>query len=146
MRFQSTQASCGPASLRNALQVLGIERSEEELASLSGCTTQGTSPRGMMRALLLIAKDNPRVMPGPLTERRDDIAILRLSACIQKGHPVILMVDNDEHWAVCFGTLGSDIFHLADSADEEMVRHYSAERLLERWRGTTKNAYYGIIL
>jgi len=147
MRFQSTQASCGPAALRNALLARGIERSEEELAKLSGYNAaKGTSPKGMMRALIMIAKDEPGVLPAPMSERQEDVALLRLRAAHDAGHVAILIVDNDEHWVVSFGTLGRDIFHISDSADSEMVLHYSPQQLVERWRGPGRRPFYGIIV
>lgn len=147
MRFQSTQASCGPAALRNALLARGIVRSEEELAQLSGYRADvGTTPRGMMRALILVAKDHPELMPGPMSESKADIAILRLMAAHRAGMVAILLVDSDEHWVVSFGTLGDRVIHVSDSADSEMVLHYSPERLIERWRGTSRKAFYGIIV
>lgn len=147
MRFQSTQASCGPAALRNALLARSIVRSEEELAKLSGYRADvGTSPRGMMRALILIAKDHPELMPAPLAEARADIALLRLMAAHRAGSVVILLVDSYEHWVVSFGTLGDKVIHVADSADNEMVAHYNPEELLQRWRGVGKKPYYGIIV
>ena len=146
MRFQSTAASCGPASLRNALLARGIARSEEELARLAGCTTDGTTARGMMRALLLVAKEHHGILPGVLSERRDDIALLKLVAAHRAGCAAILCVDDNSHWAVSFGMLGDSIFHLADSADDELVLHLSPEALLSRWKSSLKNCYYALIV
>lgn len=147
MRFQQTQASCGPAALRNALLARGVERSEEELAKLCGYRADiGTSPKGMMRALILIAKDHPALLPGPFAERQSDVAMLRLLAAHRAGYVAILLVDSDEHWVVSFGTLGDQIIHVSDSADSEMVLHYTAEQLLARWRGPGRKPYYGILV
>lgn len=146
MRFQSNQASCGPASLRNALLARGISRSEDELAKLSGCTTDGTHARGMMRALLLVAKEHPGLLPGVLAERRPDIAILKLLAAHRAGSAAILCVDKYQHWVCSFGTLGDSVIHVADSADSEMVLHYSPGQLIERWQGEGAKPYYGILL
>jgi hypothetical protein len=99
-----------------------------------------------MRALLLIAKDQPGWLPGVLSERREDIALLRLTAAHREGSAAILCVDGDTHWVVSFGMLGSSIFHIADSADDELVLHLSPGALIERWRGTSRNAFYGLIV
>ena len=148
MRFQSTQASCGPASLRTALLARGITRSEDELIRLSGCSNQGTTPRGLMRAALLVAKDSPGLIPGVLSERRDDVALLRLLAAHRAGSVGILLVDNGEHWVVSFGILGEadPIFHVADSDDQELVLHYRAAKLADRWRSDYAKPFYAIIL
>src|SRR5689334_13934959 len=99
MRLQSTTASCGPAALRNALLARGIERSEDELASLAGYkAADGTSARGMVRALVLVAKDHPELMPAVLSEAREDIAVLRLMAAHRAGLVGVLLVDNWDHW------------------------------------------------
>lgn len=147
MRFQSTQASCGPAALRNALLARGVERSEEELAKLSGYKApQGTSPKGMMRALIAVARDLPHILPAPIAEKDEDVAILRLRAAHDSGHVAILIVDNDEHWVVSFGTLGRSIFHISDSADSEMVQHLTPDKLIARWRGPGRKPFYAILV
>lgn len=149
MRYQSTAASCGPAALQNGLRARGIERSEDELTVLSGCTVSGTSGRGMMRALLAIAKDHPGLLPSVLSESRPDIAILRLLEALRSGYVVFQIVDNLEHWVVAFGLLGAadrTVVHVADSQDGELVRHYTPSQMLERWRGPGKKPYYGIIV
>lgn len=143
MRFQSTQASCGPASLRNALLALGIERSEEELSQLSGCTaTNGTPPKGLIRAITQITGAEP----GVIYEAREDVAVLRLVEALRVGRPVILCVDRDEHWVVAFGLLGPDVVHVADSADNELVKHYRPRDLASRWRGVGRRPFYGILV
>ena len=152
MRFQSTQASCGPAALRNALLCHRIERSEAELELLTGCTApDGTSPKGIVKALSLVAKDAPSVSPSVLSEARPDVAILRVIAALQAGHVVILCVDEFEHWVVAFGLLGMGariIVHVSDSADSEMVQHLTPDELLARWRGPegTRKPYFGVIV
>ena len=147
MRFQSTQASCGPAALRNALLVRGVERSEEELAALCGYKpSNGTSAKGMMRALILVAKEHPGLMPAVLAESRGDVAILRLMAAHRAGIVGVLLVDNWEHWVVSFGTLGEATVHVSDSDDTELVKHYSLEQLERRWRGAGRKPYYGILI
>jgi len=150
LRFQSTTASCGPASLRTALLARGIVRSEDELASLAGFkASEGTSPKGIVRALAAIAVEHPEVQPALLSEARDEIAILRLVNCLMGGSVVILCVDDNEHWSVAFGLLGlgvSTIIHVYDPAETEMVKHYKPGELLARWRGPGKKPYYGIIV
>lgn len=146
MRFQSHAASCGPASLRTALMARGVTRSEDELAKLSGCTTNGTTAKGMMKALLLVAKEHPVLLPGVLSESREEIALMWLAQAHRAGYAAILCVDNDEHWVVSFGMLGESVFHIADSADEEMVLHYTRPQLAARWRGLGKKPFYGIVV
>lgn len=147
MRLQSTHASCGPTALRNALSARGVARSEDELARLSGCTARGTSARGLLRAILAIAADVPELVPGVISERRADIALLRLLEALRAGSVAILCVDQWDHWVVGFGLLGRDTIHVSDSADTEMVLHYKPAQLLARWAPPgARGAYYGILL
>lgn len=146
MRYQSKPASCGPTALRNALQARGVLRSEDELASLVGCTAAGTSARGLLRAVHMIAVDEPKIAPGVLSERRGDVALLKLHAALRSGIAGILCVDGFEHWVCAFGLLGDSTIHVADSAEPELVLHYGPTKLLERWRGPGKAGFYGILL
>lgn len=146
MRFQSTSASCGPAALRNALLARGIKRSEDELAALASCDSEGTTAKGMMRALIAIAKDNSHVLPAPFMESREDIAFIKLVNALQNGHVVIMCVDGFEHWVCAFGLLGRNVVHVADSGDAELVHHYDPVALCQRWKGLGRKPYYGIIV
>ncbi len=150
MRFQSTAASCGPACLRNALLCHGVIRSEAELETLTGCTaTDGTSPKGILRALASISQEHPQVKPGVISESRPDVAILKLVAALTSGHVVIMCVDNEDHWVVGFGLLGSGAsvtIHVSDPADSEMVEHMAPSDLLRRWEGQGRKPYFGVIV
>lgn len=143
IRFQSTAANCGPAAVRNALLALGIPRSEEEIETLTGATAaDGTGPKGILKALHAVLPSPP----GVINEAREDVAILKLLAALQAGHPVICCVDNDEHWVAAVGTLGNQILLVADSADNELILAYSPENFLSRWEGPTRRPYYGCVL
>lgn len=146
MRFQSHAASCGPAALRNALLARGIERSEDELGQLSGCTTNGTAARGLLKAVHLIAVEHPQIRPGIIREKRGDIALLKLHAAHRAGVVGILCVDRFEHWVTSFGLLGEGVFHVADSGDNELIKHYSPDELIERWAPPGKHPFYAILV
>ena len=148
MRFQSNASSCGPAALRNALLCLGITRSEQELETLSGCSAaDGTSPKSVLKALRLIGQDSALGIPwGVINESREDVALLRLIFALQSGHPVIMVVDNDEHWVVAFGLLGNTVVHVVDSADSELVQHLNPSALMHRWHGQGRKPFYGIVV
>lgn len=150
MRFQSNQANCGPAALRNALQCHGVSRSEQELEKLTGCSAaEGTTPRGILKALTLVAKDHPEVSPGVINEGRENVALLQLLESLRNGHVVILLVDEWDHWVVAFGLLGSGSgirIHLSDSADAELIQHHTPKSILARWKGQGRKPYYGIVV
>lgn len=150
MRFQSTAANCGPAALRNALQCHGIQRSEAELETLAGFTAaDGTSPKGLCKALAAIAKDHTEVANAVIHEGRDTVAILQLLEAIRNGHVVICLVDGWDHWVVAFGLLGggrNTRLHISDSADPELVQHYTPAAFMARWKGQGRKPYYGIVV
>lgn len=150
MRLQSTQASCGPACLRNALLCHGIIRSEQELEQLAGTTAAtGTSPEGLRKAIASITVEHPELQNTRLSEIRADVAILKLIAALQSGHVVLMCVDSYEHWVLAFGLLGGGakiIVHVCDPDDNEMIIHYRTDALLQRWKGPGKKPFYGIIV
>lgn len=150
LRLQSTQANCGPACLRNALLCHGINRSEQELEQLAGTTgSNGTSGKGLIKALASISAEHPEVRPGVISEGRADVAILKLLAALNAGHVVILCADSNEHWILAFGTLGSGvriIVHVCDPEDNELVIHMKPDDLLRRWEGPGRKPYYGVIV
>jgi ABC-type bacteriocin/lantibiotic exporter with double-glycine peptidase domain len=150
LRLQSTQASCGPACLRNALLCHGISRSEQELEQLCGTTAAaGTSSKGLAAGLKLLRTEHPEIAPGVIAEARDDVAILKLLAALNAGHVIIMCVDDNEHWVLAFGTLGSGtriLVHVCDPAENEMILHMRPEELLARWKGPGRKAYYGVIV
>lgn len=149
MRFQSTLANCGPAALRTALAIRGILRTQEELEALSGCTTEGTSPKGMLAALRAISSENPDISPDVISETNWEVALLKLLEAHRSGFSVILCVDRDEHWVVSFGFIGQVErmrIHVSDAGDSELVKHYRPGELVERWRGLGRRPYYGIVV
>jgi hypothetical protein len=149
VRLQGTQANCGPAALRNALLCHGIIRSEQELETLTGCSApSGTTGKGLLKALRAISEEHPGVTPMVIKESRGDVAMLKLRAVLYDGHVAVLCVDNFEHWAVAFGTLGRDICHISDSADSEMVTHLSWSEVMERWRGPegSRWPFYAVVV
>jgi len=140
--FQSTRSSCGPASISNALESLGIKRTEAELASLCGQTADGTSPKGIIKCLKAIGNG---VKAEVFRERRDEVAVLGLWHSIsERGRPFILLVDEFDHWVACVGHIGPR-FVVVDSADNALVLFLSAPDLLARWVGPD-GGYHAIAL
>lgn len=150
MRLQSTQANCGPACLRNALLCHGITRSEVELEQLCGTTgTDGTPPPNLIKGLKAIALEHNELSPGVLYEARPDVALLKLIATLGAGHVVIMLVDQNEHYVLAFGLLGSGariVVHVCDPAENEMIIHMKPAELLQRWEGPGRKPFYGIIV
>lgn len=143
MKFQTTKSSCGPAALGNALQALGIQRSEEELAALCKTTPQGTTARNLRGALATIEG----VRNVAIEESRPDVAALRLMQAIYEGRPVICCVDGWEHYAVAVGVLGfGKRIVVVDSGDNDLVVVKTVDEFLDWWRGPGKKSFWGVVL
>jgi hypothetical protein len=142
MRLQDSQANCGSVAVKNALCALGIDRSTEECEILCGTTaTQGTTPRRMIKGLESIHELDVAI----ISETRKEIALLLLQSALRDGRPVIILVDNNEHWISAIGLLGDRII-IADGADYELVTSNNSEGLLTRWCNSSskRQSYYGI--
>jgi hypothetical protein len=60
------------------------------------------------------------------------------------GRPSVLVVDLDEHYVALVGSLG-DRFIVIDSAENQLVFHYSQNELMARWKSQNES-YYAIVL
>lgn len=146
MKFQSRKSSCGPAALANALEAVGIKRSEEELAALCKQTaTGGTAGKALRSAL----SNMEGVINAEIHEARSDVAILRLLQSLYDGRPVICCVDTWEHWAVAAGVLGfGKRIVCIDSGDNDLVVMRTVDEFLDWWRGPegATKLYWGVIV
>lgn len=138
MRQQSHAHTCGAVALCNAAEALGIRLTEEKAIKLAGTDPiTGTSPAGMKKALKQL-----RLVPEDFSHKHPGIAFLTLSGAVVNGNPVLMTVDDDEHWIVAIGVLGPRIV-VADSADPGTVAVLSPAMLMKRWRADT---CYGIVV
>lgn len=145
MRYQSNRASCGPASLHNALAALGINRTEEELITLCKQTTDGTSSKNLCAAIKSISTEAAKLYGDTLKWGKMEDAWVGLWFVVaQRGRPAILCVDNFEHWVACVGYLGGR-FMVVDSAEIGLVFYYTREELERRWEGP-KGGFHAIIV
>lgn len=149
-RYQTLPSSCGPAAIRNALDLLGHLRSEDEIRTLVGTTVDGVSAPRMLKALRSLRESCGLMGPLELKDREPAIGMLRLLEALRHGRPVICCVrtvDPWDHWAVAGGVLG-DAIVCVDSGDDERVRIRPPESFLSWWRGpdTVRRPYYGILL
>ena len=145
MKYQSNRSSCGPASLHNALASLGIERSEDELIKLCKQTPEGTSVRNLAAAIKAISTDTEPLYGESIAYSVFSNAWVGLWFVVaQRGRPVILCVDELDHWVACIGYLGQR-FVVVDSAEVGLVFCYSKDQLDERWV-SPKGKYYGLVV
>lgn len=137
--MQDTAANCGPASLSNALQAVGVIRSQAECETLCRTSgTDGTSIKGLQSGIKAVGR-----YPVALNERRYDVARLRLRDALVWGQAAVLCVDQNEHWVAAVGLIGHRIL-IADPADNELVLSLAIDELKARWGHG--NRYYGVIL
>lgn len=136
MRMQSTEASCGPTAMVNALSALGLKRELQECEKLCRCSaTTGTSTPKLIAALRSI----PGLDVNRIYEKKPTSALWHLNGALSLGRPVILCVDSSSHWVAAIGQLGVGTlavrYMVADSGDMELVLSYDFKALLERWKG-----------
>lgn len=135
--MQDSAANCGPASVSNALQALGIIRTQAECETLCKTNaTDGTTGKNIAKGLKALGCHG-----HPIREKRADVALAFLMSALGKGRPVILCVDDWEHWVAAVGLLGQRVL-VCDPADNELVTSYEPEALMKRWAAP---AYYGVI-
>lgn len=144
MRFQSNRSACGPAALHNALSALGIARSEDELIQLTGQKPAGTSAAGLLKAIRAISDAaNPLVGEAVMWRNKDEAIRGLWWYLTERGRPLILCVDNFDHWVACTGYLGYR-FAVMDSADNRLAIYYDVRGLTARWEKDGR--FYAIVV
>ena len=138
---QRKSYDCGPKSLLNACTVAGIDLDEETVdIACAAHPIHGCDEGKLLRAcdiLEIQAEGRETVDP--------DEAYEWLSGCMVLGFPVILCVEDFEHWVTAVGMLGNSIL-IADPWKNK-VSSYSREEVLNWWCHSTETPpYYGIII
>ena len=125
---QPNSWQCGPFALKHALLVYGRVTHEDDLARLAGSTESvGTDERGLARALeahggtLKIIRRRTR-----LGARRE------LTSWLRRGVPVLLCVDQWDHWITAVADLGPRVALFDSHFDNAVFRTEPWHRLLER--------------
>jgi predicted double-glycine peptidase len=150
VRYQQNEYSCGPASVQNALIVLGERPSQAKLALIAGTTeADGTDEDGVVRAILaagyqadVVATSDPRK------------AWAHLVYSLMVGRPLVLCTARWGHWICAVGTCGKRII-VADPARlpnlmrENGIVVMNRDRLLKLWAAARRvrgkgPKYYGV--
>lgn len=142
MRFQTKRSSCGPAAGANACEAIGLSRTEDEMAALMGTKPDGTDAKQMKKGLQATG-----IKLGLIVEKRVHPAMLAMYFCLDTGKPVVIPVEQWEHWVVVVGKLGTR-YIVIDSAGDELVKIMDGDELAKWWsfnNGKTEN-FYGIVL
>lgn len=138
MRAQRKGYWCGIASIANALEVLGIRRTQREIAKLCDVNeAAGTDETEMKRALLANGVGVDEVHTDSNAS-----AINWLYQHLYGTGPLILCVDNDEHWVTVVGVCVNR-FVVFDPARNTGVEVHDRESLSARWVNSD-GIYYGI--
>lgn len=99
---QETSYSCGPASLKYALCILGYSPREEQLRKLARTTWRGTQTTKLLGAARRFGL-KPRIQM--FFEDQWDEARAWLEGELREGRPVILDVEGYEHYVVAVQSL-----------------------------------------
>jgi ABC-type bacteriocin/lantibiotic exporter with double-glycine peptidase domain len=138
VRAQRKGYWCGIASIANALEVLGIRRTQREIAKLCDVSEDaGTDETEMKRALMANG-----VAVDEWHEDCPDQSELWVRHCTANGWPAILCVDSDEHWVTVIGLCG-ERYLLFDPARNTGIEVHDKVSLNARWVNDD-GVYYGL--
>jgi hypothetical protein len=134
---------CGLAAASNALELIGIHRDQEELATLCHVTKKhGTDEHEVMRALMACG-----AKVSPWSSRRKKLSMQWLQSSLLNTGPVILAVSDEQHWVTVIGSLTQTTFLVFDPATGEGLGHYHWDEIAAWWRVSNHRggpSYYGI--
>ncbi len=138
MKRQINSHYCGVASIANALEVLGIRRSQREIARLCDVRPEvGTDETELKRALL-----GNRVDVDEWLHKEDENSRAWLYSHLFGSGPVVLCLDESDHWSTAIGVC-KDKFLVFDPARDCGVEVHSWDTLRFRWRDT-EDGFYGV--
>lgn len=149
MELQQRKYSCGPAAVRAALYVLGHKVTEAALRKWAGTTSEGTDERGILRAVHHYDHVGKEYQSESGKRSWD-----WLRDSIARGKPVLLCVDQWDHWVAVVGRLGTRVLLFdPDSTGRRRKKYsglelYTESELRARWgyhdNNGRKGIYYGI--
>lgn len=138
VKRQSTSYFCGVASIANALEALGIRRSQREIARLCHVTPEaGTNENEMLRALFA---NGLKVDAWHSAEAKQSDEWLWLQ--VGNYGPAILSVDACEHWVTVIGVCATD-YIIFDPSRNHGIEVHTFATLKERWFDCD-DGYYGL--
>lgn len=145
MRFQRKFWTCGPAAVVNAARALGLRIAESRIASIAGTNEKDGTDDGPLiegiRGVGLTAKS--------LNTEDRGAAWAFVRSSVNDGHPVILCVDDYQHWITVIGVIGDRVI-IADSTNTEKnrkengIHSLSRSDLLKRWKNKKLLEFFAI--
>lgn len=135
MKLQDDGYSCGPYAVYNALKALGRDSLDvEEIANAAGTDPKaGTDERGIKAALGAYGYTTT-TLQGP----GRDTFWEQLTKALTKD-PVILVVDDNDHWVTLIGKLGDRVI----CADPENTKANKRENGVETYSKAELMEYIG---
>jgi hypothetical protein len=123
---QSRGYSCGPAAMRNALAVLGIRASEDELREVMGARPWiGTPDEGFVQAADALDLDHEHVVDG-------EVDLLRLET--QRGNPCIVDWRYGQHYVCVVAVTDRHVLFVdSNPRDSELGRMLTHARFVQLW-------------
>ena len=135
MKRQKSPWSCGAAVVRNALRVFKCRVSENEIRGIAGTTKQfGTSEKGILSAIRAYGF---KAVEHHIDDKEE--AWEWLHETLVEGKPVILCVENWEHWVVAIGSCGNTGIAVFDSSNfkvnlyENNTHVWDKKHLFHKW-------------
>lgn len=119
---------CGPFALKHALLTVGIFEDEWSIARDAGTDQDGTDEIELAKAARVYGCDL-----GMLRRHHAEDARGELIRCLVEGHPVLLCVEQWDHWVTVVHH-ENGVFVLFDSRDPAVIREVAWGWLAEKWR------------
>jgi ABC-type bacteriocin/lantibiotic exporter with double-glycine peptidase domain len=147
VELQERKFSCGPAACRAALYVLGHNVTEAALRKYAGTTPEGTDEKGIMRAINHYGHRTKEFQAESLKHSWS-----WLKKALGQGKPVLLCVDQWDHWIAAVGRLGGKIIIFDPDSSQGRKKYsglkvYNEHDLGKRWKFTEttgSSSYYAI--
>jgi len=121
--IQPDNLSCGVHAVASILQYYDKEVSTPELITLLGTNQDGTDTEPMINAL---SSFDLNIEINETSSPRDIIDSVR------SGYPMLITVDDWEHWVVIYGFSDEGIF-LLDSNRKNFRCHWHFNTFMDRW-------------
>ena len=144
---QPDEYSCGPTCVSNSLYLLGNAKvSFDEIKQACGTRWwKGTDESGLRRALRRLGYEGLEAQWPHKSDRKAALTWLREQHA--QNHPVILCVDNFDHWVLAAGSTEKTIIVLDPYGGHRgaTTSTYSRTALAERWWSVDrekKEGYY----